>query len=370
MTTEADRRFLALAISLGGRGLGNVWPNPAVGCVIVTGGRIVGRGWTQPGGRPHAERMALAGAGSAARGATAYVSLEPCAHHGKTPPCAEALVAAGIARVVSAIEDPDPRVAGQGHALLRSAGVAVETGLLAAEAQALQRGFLSRIRRGRPLLTLKLATSADGRIATGGGESQWITGPEARRLVHLMRARHDAVLIGAGTARADDPQLTVRGWEPVSQPVRVVAARRLDLPDSGHLARSAGQVPVWLLHGADAPVARRARWQALGARLFEVPEHAGGLDMAAALAVLGQAGLTRVFCEGGGQLAAELMAARLVDDLALFTAGLALGADGLPGVGRLALARLADAPRFVLGEERRVGADLYSLWSDPSSFSV
>lgn len=361
---------MALAIGLGARGLGRVWPNPAVGCVIVQGGRIVGRGWTQPGGRPHAETMALAQAGTAAQGATAYVSLEPCAHHGKTPPCAEALIAAGVARVVSAFEDPDPRVAGRGHQMLRDAGIAVETGLLQAEARQLQRGFLSRIQRGRPMLTLKLATSLDGRIATETGESQWITGPEARHLVHLMRLQHDAVMVGAGTARADDPRLTVRGFGPVAQPLRIVATRTLDLRQDGALARSVREVPLWLLHGPSAPTDRRAVWTALGATLLEVPEAAGRLDMGAAFAALGQAGLTRVFCEGGGQLAAGLLAAGLVDDLALFTAGVALGADGRSGVGPLRLPHLADAPRLVLADSRRVGADLYSLWTNLSSFSV
>lgn len=370
MSRDDDQRFMALATGLGARGLGRVWPNPAVGCVIVRGGCIVGRGWTQPGGRPHAETMALAQAGAAARGATAYVSLEPCAHHGKTPPCAGALIAAGVARVVSAFEDPDPRVAGRGHQMLRDAGITVETGLLQAEARHLQRGFLSRNRRGRPMLTLKLATSLDGRIATESGESQWITGPEARRLVHLMRLQHDAVLVGAGTVRADDPQLTVRGFGPVAQPLRIVAARTLDLPCDGALARTARAVPLWLLHGSTAPADRRGAWAGLGATLIEVPEIAGRLDMVAAFAALGQAGLTRVFCEGGGQLAAALMAAGLVDDLALFTAGLALGADGRPGVGPFSLPHLSDAPRLVLAESRRVGADLYSLWTNSSSFSV
>lgn len=370
MSSEDDRRFMALAIHLGARGLGRVWPNPAVGCVIVQGTRIVGRGWTQAGGRPHAEAMALAEAGPAARGATAYVSLEPCAHHGKTPPCADALRMAGVARVISAQEDPDPRVAGRGHQMLRDAGIRVETGLLAAEAHRLQRGFLSRIQRGRPMLTLKLAMSVDGRIATETGESQWITGPEARRFVHLMRARHDAVLVGAGTARADDPQLTVRGLGPLAQPVRIVAARRLDLPGDGALAQSAREVPLWLLHGPDAPPSAREVWTARGAHLLEVPLAADGLDLAAAFAQLGQAGLTRVFCEGGGQLAATLLKAGLVDDLALFTAGLALGAGGRPGVGSLALPHLADAPRLRLVESRAMGGDLYSLWSDPSAFSV
>jgi diaminohydroxyphosphoribosylaminopyrimidine deaminase/5-amino-6-(5-phosphoribosylamino)uracil reductase len=353
---------MAHALGLARRGLGRVWPNPAVGCVIVNSDRIVGRGWTQAGGRPHAETVALAQAGAAARGATAYVSLEPCAHHGKTPPCATALIDAGVARVVSALEDPDARVAGRGHAMLCDAGIAVETGVMADEARALQRGFLSRIGQGRPMVTLKLAMSLDGRIATASGESKWITGPEARRRVHAMRAMHDAVLVGGGTARADDPELTVRGLGVAHQPVRVVASRGLDLPE-GVLARTAREVPVWLIHGADAPEVLRATWQEAGARLFECAEGAGGLDPAAMLAALGAAGLTRVFCEGGGQLASALLVAGLVDEIALFTAGLALGADARPGLGPLGLTALAGAERFRLNSAERVGEDTLSLWS-------
>lgn len=363
MTAEADRQHMAHALGLARRGLGRVWPNPAVGCVIVKDGRILGRGWTQDGGRPHAETVALGAAGEAARGATSYVTLEPCAHHGKTPPCAEALIAAGVARVVSALEDPDPRVAGRGHSMLRAAGVAVETGLMAKEAALLQRGFLSRVHRGHPMLTLKLAASLDGRIASASGESRWITGEASRRRVHAMRAHHDAVLIGAGTARADDPSLTVRGLGARRQPVRIVAARRLDLPTGGQLARTAREVPVWLLHGDSAPVAVRRSWEDAGARLIEVGEVSGALDPTAILSALGEAGLTRVFCEGGGQLAASLLRADLVDDLALFSAGLALGADGRPAVGALGFQTLADAPRFRLAAVDRIGGDTLSLWS-------
>ena len=358
-----DLRFMRLAIALGSRGLGRVWPNPAVGCVIVQGGRIVGRGFTRDGGRPHAETVALAEAGAAARGATAYVSLEPCAHLGETPPCAAALAAAGVARVVSALEDPDPRVRGRGHAMLREAGIEVATGVLEAEARHVQAGFLGRIGLGRPLVTLKLAASLDGRIATSAGESRWITGPEARRAVHAMRARHDAVLIGAGTARADDPALTVRALGIAHQPVRVVASGGLDLALDLQLGRTARAVPLWLLHGPGADAARRDAWAAAGARLFPVPAGAsGGLDPAAMLAALGAAGLTRVFCEGGGALAAALLAAGLVDRLALFTGGLALGAEGRASLAGLGLGRLSDAPRFRLVETRALGADTLSLW--------
>lgn len=319
------------ALRLAQRGLGNVWPNPAVGCVLVLGGRIVGRGWTQPGGRPHAERMALDAAGEAARGATAYVTLEPCAHHGRTPPCAEALIAAGVVRVVGALTDPDPRVSGRGFAMLRAAGIAVTEGVCAAEAARLQQGFLSRVIRGRPKVTLKLAGSFDGRIATAAGESRWITGEAARRHVHLLRLTHDAVMVGAGTARADRPALNVRGFGPVRQPVRVVigAGAIPDLP------------PQDDCHG---PLL------VLGGPLPQV------------LADLGNRGLTRVLCEGGGVLAAALLAEGLVDQLICYTAGLMLGGDARPAVGALGLQALADAPRFRLVESRAIGGDLFHRW--------
>ncbi|MFT6531598.1 MAG: diaminohydroxyphosphoribosylaminopyrimidine deaminase [Limimaricola cinnabarinus] len=357
-----DRRFMALALSLGRRGLGRVWPNPNVGCVIVAQGRIIGRGRTADGGRPHAETQALAQAGIQARGATAYVTLEPCAHHGRTPPCAEALVAAGVARVVVAAHDPDPRVAGRGIARLRAAGITVETGLMVDEARRDLSGFLSRIERGRPFVTLKLAASLDGRIATGTGESRWITGPQARARVHMMRARHDAVMVGGGTARADDPMLTVRGLGIDRQPVRVVVSRRLDLPLDGALARSAATVPLWLCHETSVDA---APWTAQSAVSLPCALANGQVDVGAALAALGEAGLTRVFCEGGAALAASLLAADLVDELALFTAGCAIGAEGTPALAAMGNDRLGDAPRLELAAHERVGADLMSLWRRP-----
>ena len=362
--SDSDTRFMRLALGLAARGLGKVWPNPAVGCVIVSQNRIVGRGCTQPGGRPHAEAVALAQAGNAARGATAYVTLEPCAHHGQTPPCADALIAAGIARVVVALKDPDPRVNGGGLTRLRGAGIEVKTDILQDDAARLQQGFLRRVQQARPMLTLKLATSFDGRIATATGESQWITGPGARRAVHGLRACHDAVLVGGGTARADDPSLTVRDLGIAHQPVRVVWSRRLDLPLSGKLARSAQDLPLWVCHGADAEAGLQQVWSDLGARLFAVPVGAGRqIDPKAALQALADAGLTRVFCEGGGALAASLLAADLVDELVGFTAGLALGAEGQPALGAMGIDRLGDAPRFDLIETRAVGGDAMHIWA-------
>ncbi|MGR3434193.1 MAG: bifunctional diaminohydroxyphosphoribosylaminopyrimidine deaminase/5-amino-6-(5-phosphoribosylamino)uracil reductase RibD [Shimia sp.] len=360
--TDTDHRWMRTALALGRRGAGRSWPNPAVGCVIVARGVPVGRGWTQPGGRPHAEAMALTQAGAAARGATAYVTLEPCAHQGRAGPCTDALIAAGVGRVVAALRDPDPRTDGQGFARLARAGIAVTEGVGAAAAARDLAGFLLRVRHGRPALTLKLATSFDGRIATATGESRWITGPEARRAVHAMRARHDAVLVGGGTARADDPSLTVRGLGTPWQPVRIVATRRLDLPLDGVLARTARAAPVWLVHGPDADPTLRAAWEGLGARPIEAPVRHGQLDPAGLLAALGKQGLTHVFCEGGGALAASFLAADMVDDLVGFTAGLAIGAEGQPGIGALGVDALAEAPRFALDGTSAVGPDIVTHW--------
>lgn len=354
---------MALALSLGRRGMGRTWPNPAVGCVIVKNGRIVGRGWTQTGGRPHAESMALATAGGAAQGADVYVTLEPCAHHGQTPPCAQALIDAGVARVVMAIPDSDPRVDGRGAQMLRDAGIVVETGVLGDKAFADHDGFLRRVVMGRPMVTLKTASSFDGRIATGTGESQWITGPEARRLVHGMRARHDAVMVGGGTARHDDPSLTVRDMGITHQPTRIVVSRRLDLPLMGQLARTAKDIPLILCHGADADATMVRTWADLGATMIECRARGVQLDMDDVLAKLGAHGLTRIFCEGGSALAASLIEADLVDQLIGFTAGLAIGAEGLPSVGALGLSKLHAARRFNLVETRAIGPDVLTIWA-------
>jgi len=361
--SSTDKRYMALALGLAGRGLGKTWPNPAVGCVIVKRGRVVGRGWTQPGGRPHAEPLALEQAGPRAAGATAYVTLEPCAHHGQTPPCAQALIGAGVARVVSALEDSDPRVAGQGHAMLRAAGISVTTPLMAGKAFELNRGFFLRVTERRPLLMLKLASSFDGRIATATGESQWITGPAARRVVHGLRARHDAVMVGAGTVRADDPLLNVRGLGVEHQPVRVVVSRHLDLPLTGQLAASATNAPLWLCHGEDADPALIAAWQGIGARTLACSASARRqLDPASVLRALASEGLTRVFCEGGGALAASFLSAGLVDELVGFTAGMAIGAEGRPSIGAMGVERLSDVARFKLAEVRVIGPDVLHRW--------
>ena len=363
----SDLDHMTHALRLAARGLGNVWPNPAVGCVLVKDGQIIGRGWTQPGGRPHAERRALDQAGAGAKGATAYVTLEPCAHHGHTPPCAEGLIAAGVSRVVTALTDPDPRVSGKGHAMLRAAGMEVVENVATAEATRLNAGFLKRVTQGLPFVTLKLATTLDGCIATATGESRWITGPAARRHVHLMRLIHDAVMVGAGTARADDPDLTVRDMGATRQPVRIVLDSRLSHKPDSRLGRTARETPVWMLHTAAAPLATRTAWAATGAELIEVAANAAGqINPRAALMALAARGLTRILCEGGGQLAASLVADGLADDLATYQAGALIGADGRAGLGALGLTALADAPRLTLREAYAVGVDRFSLWSFPS----
>lgn len=359
---ELDVRHMRHALSLAERGLGRVWPNPAVGCVIVKNGRVVGRARTADGGRPHAETGALEMAGAAAHGATAYVTLEPCAHHGKTTPCSDALIAAGVQRVVVALGDPDPRVSGRGLLALRNAGISVTEGVLKDEARALQSGFLSRVVRRRPHLTLKLASTLDGRIATASGESRWITGPEARRRVHAERARHDAVLIGAGTARIDDPDLTVRNLGVDRQPVRIVASRHLRLPEGSRLMKTAHQSPVWLVHD-DASTLDRSAWTQAGLRLIPVSSIGSHLDLKAMMRSLGDEGLTRVFCEGGGTLAAALLAADLVDELLVFSAGKVIGAEGQPGIGALGVSALCDAPAFQLKKLEVIGADIFHRWT-------
>ncbi|KEJ89287.1 5-amino-6-(5-phosphoribosylamino)uracil reductase [Sulfitobacter donghicola DSW-25 = KCTC 12864 = JCM 14565] len=353
---------MALALSLGRRGLGNTWPNPAVGCVIVKEGRIVGRGWTAPSGRPHAEPQALAQAGEAARGADVYVTLEPCSHWGKTPPCAQALIDAGVARVVVATGDSDERVSGRGLEMLRAAGIQVDTGVCEAEAREDLKGFLSKVEMGRPMITLKMANSFDGRIATATGESQWITQSPARRLVHAMRANHDAVMVGGGTARADDPSLTVRDMGVRQQPARIVLSRQLDLPLSGKLAQTAGEVPLILCHGQNAPDALVQAWEGIGAQLVACGTRAGHLDMVDVLQQLGALGLTRVFSEGGSAVAASLLQADLVDHLIGFSAGVVIGAEGLPGIGALGVSQLARAPRFELMDTQAVGPDVMHRW--------
>ena len=343
-----DLRMMRAALGLARRGLGNVWPNPAVGCVIVKDGRIIGRGWTQPGGRPHAETEALARAGEEARGGTAYVSLEPCCHWGKTPPCTEALIAAGISRVVGAIDDPDPRVAGSGLARLREAGLTVDTDICAAEAAELNAGFFQRVRAGRPLVTLKLAASLDGRIAIASGESRWITGERARERAHLLRAEHDAVLVGSGTVLADDPQLTCRlPGLGLRSPVRIVLDGGLRIPPTTRLVTEARRAPTWIVTSSSADPKRQSILREAGVEVIAAEADASGrVPLGGALRMLGDRGLTRLLVEGGGRLAAALLRAGLVDRLVWMGAPLLIGGDGVPAIADLGITALADAPSF------------------------
>ena len=344
------------ALALARRALGATWPNPAVGCVLVKDGIVVARGATAPGGRPHAEAVALAAAGTAARGATAYVSLEPCAHHGRTPPCADALAAAGVARVVYAVEDPDPRTKGGGAGALIRANVAVEDGVLADEASEINAGFFLRVREGRPLVTFKTATSLDGRIAAAGGRSQWITGEAARAAAHALRANHDAVMIGASTLAADDPLLTVRlPGQPVRPPVRIAVAGRAMVAAGRKLFASLDAGPVWLVlaEGTAPP-----RDLPPGVEIVSVAAGAlGRPDPRAMLLEFGRRGLTRVLVEGGARLAGALMRAGLVDRIAWFRAPLVLGGDGVPALEALGIADPNDAPRWRRLDMRTLGAD-------------
>ena len=357
-TARTDARFMALALTLGRRGLGNAWPNPAVGAVVAKDGIIVGRGWTQPGGRPHAEVEALRRAGDAARGATLYATLEPCSHHGKTPPCVDAITAAGIARVVSALEDPNPKIAGAGHARLRQHGVTVEVGVCAEEARRAHAGHIRRVRDGRPHVTLKLAVSADGKAGLAGRRPAAITGEPARSRVHLMRAMNDAVATGIGTVFADDPQLTCRlpGMESRS-PVRVVLDSALRLPPASHLATGAARALVWALAGKSAPVEHERALTALGVEILRISGTRSRLDLEASLGALAERGITRLMVEGGPIISAAFLAADLVDEAALFRSPNALGVDGIDALEGLALTALTESSKLRMVSREAVGAD-------------
>ncbi len=361
---ETDRAHMRAALTLAARGLGNTWPNPSVGCIVVKDGRVVGRALTAASGRPHAEPQAIAMAGAAARGATMYVTLEPCCFHGRTPPCTDAILAAGIARVVVAMPDPDPRVDGKGLARLRDGGVQVTTGLLADEAMEVNAGLTCRVCAGRPMVTLKLASTLDGRIATRGGESQWITGEDARRAAHGLRGRHDAVLVGAGTVLADDPDLTCRipGYTRLPT-VRVIADSRLRTPLTARVVGTARAAPTWILVAPGHDAARAEAMRAAGVELIEVPRSETGLDLQAGLAALADRGLTRVLAEGGAQLAAALLRTDLVDRMAWFHAPAILGGDAWPAAEAFGVAKLAEMPRFARLGMRAVGADMLSEYA-------
>lgn len=364
MTSQQnDIAHMRHALRLAERALGDTAPNPTVGCVIVSAdGHIVGRGWTQSGGRPHAETMALAQAGDHARGATAYVTLEPCAHHGVTPPCADALVRAQVARVVGAVVDPDPRVAGAGFNRLESAGIAVTRGVLEDEARAVNLGFFKRVTEGRPLVALKIAASADGYVADASGNSRWITSERARAHGHLLRAKHDAILVGIGTVLADDPALTCRlpGLAKRS-PLRVVVDSRLRLSPESQLARSAREHPVIVFTTAnDGGEALSAR----GVQIERVPaDGAGRPDVVCVLQALAKRGLTRVLVEGGPGVHAAFLERGLVEAIHIYRAPLLIGEGGRPAVAAFGPSDLNAAPHLTLIERIPLGPDVLETFT-------
>ncbi len=361
----ADQRFMQLALTLGRRGLGRTWPNPAVGAVVVKDGVIVGRGWTQAGGRPHAEPVALAHAGEAARGATLYVTLEPCSHFGKSPPCADAIIASGVARVVSAIEDPNPEVAGQGHARLRAAGITVDIGLGAAEAARDHAGHFRRVRDKRPHVILKLAVSSDDKIAAAGQKTVAISGEAAKARVHLLRAQGDAILVGIGTVLADDPLLTCRlpGMESRS-PVRLVLDRALRLPGTSKLVHSARETPLWVMTSNLAEAAAAVKLGAAGAQVIRVAAASAspGLDLPAVLHALAEKGITRLLVEGGARVASSFVAAGLVDEVWLLRGPDPIGADGIPALDALPLSVLTQSPAFRLRASEALQKDTLAIY--------
>jgi diaminohydroxyphosphoribosylaminopyrimidine deaminase/5-amino-6-(5-phosphoribosylamino)uracil reductase len=356
MFTSDDYRYMAHALQLAERGLYSTDPNPRVGCVLVRAGEIVGEGWHERAGEPHAEIFALIAAGDRARGATAYVTLEPCCHHGRTPPCSEALIAAGVARVVIALKDPNPRVAGGGMAQLQAAGIETACGLLAAEAEALNPGFVSRMRRGRPYVRCKLAMSLDGRTAMASGESKWITGAPARADVQRLRARSSAILTGIGTVLADDPSLNVRldTVENTRQPLRVVVDHQLRMPPGARMLSLPGATLICAISETAAP---REALRAAGAEVVLLKAHDGRMRLTEVLAVLAMREINEVLVEAGATLSGALLAAGLVDELVIYMAPHLLGDGGrglfhLPGLEQMAQKHAVD-----IRDIRKIGND-------------
>ncbi len=361
----ADVRFMEEALALGRANLGRTWPNPSVGAVIVRDGVIVGRGATAPGGRPHAEAIAFAEAGLGAVGAELYVTLEPCAHRsvrGGTP-CLELTLLSGVKRVVSALEDPNPHISGLSHAILRSAGVRVEVGICGEQARRDHLGHIRRVRDGRPMVTLKLAQTADGYCAPEGGGRLQISGEAAMREVHLLRARHEAIMVGVGTVLSDDPQLTVRlpGLEDRS-PIRVVLDSGLRTPLASALVRGARKAPLWIIAAEDAPADAELALRAQGAEVMRVSRTGHSLDIAAALRLLAARGITRVFSEGGPIVGAALVELGLADVVILSTADRPLGAPGVVAVRPALATALADPKQYMMIGETRHGSDVFTTY--------
>ena len=349
---------MQLAFALGRRSLGRAWPNPAVGAVVVKDGVVLGRGWTQPGGRPHAETEALKRAGKAARGATMYVTLEPCSHQGKTPPCADAIIRAGIARVVSALEDPNPEVAGQGYTKLRERGIAVETGLAAEAARRTHIGHIRRISEGRPHVLLKLALSADGKVGAAGRKPVAITGEAARIEVSLLRARHDAILVGIGTVLSDNPSLTCRlpGMMDHS-PVRVVLDAQLRVALSYSVVATARETPTWIVCAPSASEMAEQVLRDKGVEVLRVEAKEERFDLPQLLKVLAERGITRLMVEGGPTVAASFVQADLVDEAVLFHAPRNIGPDGINALEGLPLTALTQSSHLKSLGSEQVGDD-------------
>jgi diaminohydroxyphosphoribosylaminopyrimidine deaminase/5-amino-6-(5-phosphoribosylamino)uracil reductase len=369
-----DLRWMDAALNLGSRSLGLAAPNPAVGAILVKDGAVVGRGATAPGGRPHAERIAIAEAGEAARGATLYVTLEPCSHFGASGPCVDAVIAAGVARVVSAMEDPNPLVGGEGHARLGAAGISVSVGAGAAQAAHDHLGHILRVTAGRPCVTLKLAETADGFASASANDSRLrITGPIADLRVQIMRSTHEAIMVGVGTALGDDPALTVRLAGLDRSPLRVVLDTHLRLPERSRLAATATETPTLVIAGATAPDEAARRLEDLGVAIERVPLDAEGhVDLHKALRALAARGITRVFSEGGPLVAARLIAFGLADEVALITADKPLGRPGLPALDSDAREALRDGSRYRAVETTSYGPDTMRLWrrADKSGGSI
>jgi len=355
---EPEARFMREALRLAGRGMGRTAPNPAVGSVVVKGGAVIGRGYHAAAGKPHAEVVALDDAGRAAQGADLYVTLEPCAHTGRTPPCTNAIIAAGIGRVVYALADPDPRVAGKGDAQLRAAGLVTQHGLLEAQAAELLEGYLKHRRTGRPFGTLKLACTLDGKVATASGESQWITGPRARAQVHRLRDEHDAVMVGLGTVLADDPLLTTRR-RGGRDALRVIVDSRGRTPPTANAVAEASPAGCLIATTEHAPQAQVEALRRAGAEVVALPSLDGRVDLLALWQALGDRGLLSVLVEGGPELAASALRAGVIDKLALFVAPkVFFGNKALPVFGGRSVRRPIDAAELEIRRVRRLGPDL------------
>jgi diaminohydroxyphosphoribosylaminopyrimidine deaminase/5-amino-6-(5-phosphoribosylamino)uracil reductase len=361
-----DERFMRMALALGRRNLGHTWPNPAVGAVIVKDGVIVGRGWTQPGGRPHAETQAIKRAGKAAEGATMYVSLEPCSHKGKTPPCADAIVRAGIARVVSAMQDPNPEVAGGGHAKLSEKDIQVDVGLGANEARRIHAGHVRRFTDGRPHVMLKLAVSADDKVAAAGRQPAAISGEAARERVFQMRSHYDAILVGVGTVLADNPALTSRlpGMFELS-PIRVVLDSQLRVPLASHVIATVRETPTWVFGSGSASTIAEEILVERGAKVFRVGSKNGRLDPGEVLKVLAGEGITRVMVEGGPTVAATLVKADLVDEAVLLRSDKTIGPDGIDPLTDMPFRVLTHSVNLAMCGSEQLGSDRIEYFERP-----